>query len=174
MWEIQREVAMDFTPAGILAGIACIALTACPLVAAQCPIHSILIKGRVEHPPPNASVRVLLLYPPERHRKNLPGTDSQNESNERPGESAEAILDGDGFTIPVEFLTNDSRTEMTFQSRCGRQPLRVVVTLKRSDDPEGNEREYDRVSLDFPRQFKSGDSSHYLLRSALVLNPQQP
>ena len=163
---------MNFTLAGTLARISCIGLTACPLLAAQCPINSVVIKGRVEHPPRNASVRVLLLYPPDRHGKKLPGTDMEN--NERPGESAEAILDGDAFTIPVEFLTNDSRTERTVKSRCGRQPQSVVVTLKQSDGSGGNDQEYDRVSLDFPREFKSDDSRHYMLRSDLVLNRQQP
>lgn len=172
MGEVPTEVAMTSTLARTLARISCICLAACPPLAAQCPINSVVIKGRVEHPPRNASVRVLLLYPPDRHSKNLPGTDT--EDNQRPGESAEAILDGDTFTIPVEFLTNDSRTEMTFKAKCGRQPQRVVVTLTKGDASDGNDQEYDRVSLDFPREFKSDDSRHYMLRSDLVLNRQEP
>jgi hypothetical protein len=163
---------MTSTLARTVARISALWVAACPLLAAQCPINSVVIKGRVEHPPRNASVRVLLLYPPDRHSKNPPGTDTGNQ--ERPGESAEAILDGDTFTIPVEFLTNDSRTAMTFKSRCGRQPQTVVVTLKKGDGAEGNDQEYDRVSLDFPREFKSDDSRHYMLRSDLVLNRQGP
>lgn len=163
---------MTFTLGGTLARISCICLMSCQLLQAQCPVNSVVIKGRVENPPRNASVRVLLLYPPDRHAKNLPGSDMQN--NERPGESAEAILDGDAFTIPVEFLTNDSRTEMTFKAKCGRQPQTVVVTLKRSESSNGDDQEYDRVSLDFPREFKSDDSRHYTLRSPLVLNRQEP
>jgi len=163
---------MTFPSARTLARISCIGLAACPLLSAQCPIHSVVIKGRVEHPPHNASVRVLLLYPPDRHGKNLPGSDLDN--NERPGESAEAILDGDAFTIPVEFLTNDRRTEMSFKVRCSRQPQRVVVTLKKRDGSDSNDPVYDRVALDFPREFKSDDSHHYTLRSDLVLNRQEP
>lgn len=163
---------MTFLLARTLARISCLCLIACPLLWAQCPVNSVVIKGRVDNPPRNASVRVLLLYPPDRHAKNLPGTDMQN--NERPGESAEAILDGDAFTIPVEFLTNDSRTTMTFTAKCTRQPQTVVVTLKRGNPTDNNDEEVDRVSLDFPREFKSDDSRHYTLRSAIVLNRQEP
>jgi len=163
---------MTFTLATALARISCICLIACPLLHAQCPVNSLVIKGRVEHPPRNASVRVLLLYPPDPHKKYPPGTGM--ESNERPGESAEAILDGDAFTIPVEFLTNDSRTEMTFKSKCNRRPQTVVVTLKQNDESGSNDQEYDRISLDFPRDFKSDDSQHYTLRSDLVLNREEP
>jgi hypothetical protein len=164
---------MTFKRAGTVIRIWCICLIACPLLRAQCPVNSVVIKGRVENPPRNASVRVVLLYPPDRHARNLPGTDMQN--NERPGESAEAILDGDVFTIPVEFLTNDSRTEMNFKPKCSRQPQTVVVTLKKGDSSNSSsDQEYDRVSLDFPREFKSDDSRHYMLRSDLVLNRQEP
>lgn len=156
----------------ILAHSVCFGLIACPLMYGQCPVNSIVLKGRVERPPRNASVRVVLMYPPDRHAKNLPGTDMQN--NERTGESAEAILDGDSFTIPVEFLTNDNRTEMTFKSKCNRQPQTVVVTLKKTDNSGGNDQELERISLDFPREFKSDDSKHYMLRSDLVLNRQEP
>lgn len=161
---------MTFTRVRTLALISVVCLTACLLSYAQCPVNSIAIKGRVEHPPRNASVRVVLVYPPDRHAKNSP---TGIENKERPGESAEAILAGDAFTIPVEFLTNDSRTEMTFKSRCTRQPQTIVVTLKGKDTSGSNEGEaYDRVTLDFPRQFKSDDSRHYTLRSDLVLNRQ--
>jgi hypothetical protein len=143
-----------------------------PRLRAQCPVNSIMIKGRVEHAPRNASVRVVLLYAPDPHKK-YPATTGM-EDQERPGESAEAILDGDAFTIPVEFLTHDSRSEMTFKSKCNRQPQTVVVTLKRSNTSDNENQEYDRISLDFPRQFKSDDSRHYLLRSDLVLHRQEP
>jgi len=98
------------------------------------------------------------------------------ENNDRPGESAEAILDGDTFTIPIEFLTNDRRTVMTFDPHCSRKPRTVLVTLKRNNNSGSNDsdEEYDRVSLDFPRDFKSDDSQHYTLRSDLVLNREQP
>lgn len=162
---------MTFTLARTLARISCICLVLCSLSYAQCPVNSVVIKGRVEHVPRNASVRVVLLYPPDRHAKNLPGTDMQN--NQRPGESAEAILDGDTFTIPIEFLTNDSRTTMTYTAKCTRQPQTIVVTLKRGDSSDSDQ-DLDRVQLDFPSEFKSDDSRHYTLRSALVLNRQDP
>lgn len=162
---------MTFTAARTLALVS-LSLAVCPLLHAQCPVNSIIIKGRVEHPPRNASVRVLLLYPPDTHKK-YPTT-SGMEERARPGESAEAILDGDAFTIPVEFLTNDSRTEMTFKSKCNRQPQTVIITLKRSNASNNDDPEYDRVTLDFPREFKSDDSRHYTLRSDLVLNRQEP
>lgn len=163
---------MMFTLARIAIRACCIFLTACPLLSAQCPVNSIVIKGRVEHMPRNASVRVLLLYPPDPHQKYPTGTGMEN--NQRPGESAEAILDGDAFTIPVEFLTNDSRTEMTFKSKCNRKPQTVVITLKQNNSSGSSNDVYDSVSLDFPREFKSDDSRHYTLRSDLVLNGQQP
>lgn len=162
---------MTLTLARTLALVS-LGLMTCPLLHAQCPVNSIMIKGRVERAPRNASVRVVLLYPPDPHKKYSTTTGIEN--HERPGESAEAILDGDAFTIPVEFLTNDNRTEMTFKSKCNRQPQTVVVTLKRSNPSGGDDQEYDRVTLDFPREFKSDDSRHYVLRSDLVLNRQEP
>jgi hypothetical protein len=167
-----------------------LALTTCLIAHAQCPVDSIVIKGRVEHAPRNPSVRVQLLYPPDRHRKHAQGSDLGQ--NEQRGESAEAILDGNTFTIPIEFLTNDRRTVMNFDPACNRKPQTVVITLKQNgasndnddkndsndksdnDDQNDSDNEYDRVSLDFPRDFKSSDSQHYTLRNELVLNGQQP
>ena len=165
---------MTLTLARTLALTAFLLLTTCPSLLAQCPVNSIAIKGRVEHPPRNASVRVLLLYPPDPHGKHPPGTDADMEKNDQPGEAAEAILDGDAFTIPVEFLTNDRRTVMSFSSACSRKPRSVVVTLKQNGGSSSGDQELDRVSLGFPRDFKSDDSRHYMLRSDLVLNGQQP
>lgn len=161
---------MKSTLARTLVQIFCMGAMVCPSLQAQCPMNSIVIKGHVEHPPHNASVRVLLLYPPDPHRKHPVGTDN----NDRPGESAEAILDGNTFTIPVEFLTNDSRTEMSFLPKCSRKPHTVVVTLKQNDPSGSNDQEYDRISLDFPGEFKSDDSRHYRLRSDVILNGQEP
>jgi len=162
---------MTVGAARVVFRLSCISLITCSLAQAQCPVNSIVIKGRVEHAPRNTSVRVVLLYPPDPHRKNPPGTDMEN--NDQPGESAEAVLDGDVFTIPVEFLTNDRRTVMNFNSACSRKPRTVVVTLKQNDGSGGEDQEQDRVSLDFPHDFKSDDSRHYMLRSDLVLSGQQ-
>lgn len=156
---------MNITSARAVTLYLCLACL--PALRAQCPVHSIAVKGRVEHAPREASVRVVLVYPPDTHKKQPPGTDMEN--NDRTGETAEAVLDGDSFTIPVEFLTNDRRTALTFAVECGRKPRTVIVTLK-GIDRSGNIQEDDRVTLDFPRDFKSDDTHHYALRSELVLS----
>jgi hypothetical protein len=50
--------------------------------------------------------------------------------------------------------------------KCNRRPKTVIVTLVESD----GDREYDRVSLDFAKDFKMVDSSAYALQSDLVLS----
>lgn len=148
--------------------LSCSLLIASTLARAQCPVNSIVIKGRVEHLPRNASVRVELLYPPDPHRKRVPGTDMQE--TER-GEAAEAILDGDKFSIPIEFVTNNRRPLMSFGSRCDRKPDSVVITLKENGRVNEKGEERDRVTLDFPQDFKSDDAKHFTV-SDVVLNGQ--
>jgi hypothetical protein len=159
---------MTFPLARTLAFVSSLCLMLCALLHAQCPVNSIAIKGHVENPPRNASVRVLLLYPPDPYKKRS-GTEP-----DQPGESAEAILDGDTFTIPIEFLTNDRRTVMNFKPACERKPQAVVVTLKQGGTSDASDQELDRVSLNFPHDFKSDDSQHYTLRSELVLKRGEP
>jgi hypothetical protein len=161
------------------------------LAHAQCPVNSIRIKGRVEHLPRNASVVVQLLFAPDA-RAGKRGSDLPD--NAQRGESAEAILDGEAFSIPVEFVTNNRRPLMSFGSRCDRKPQSVVVTLKGNAAPNEDAREYDSISLDFPDAFKiddgkadgakpsasrddyklndskSSDARRYTLRSDLVLD----
>lgn len=139
------------------ARLSCLALIASTFAHAQCPVDSITIKGRVEHLPQNASVRVQLMY-----------------AKGQRGESAEAILDGATFTIPIEFVTNDRRTTMNFKPRCEHKPQTVVITLQESTASTEDVREYDRVTLDFPHDFKTDDSKHYTVSSEVVLNGQQP
>jgi hypothetical protein len=191
---------MIFGALKILAQCACIALIASTLAHAQCPVDSVVIKGRVEHLPLNASVQVQLLYAPDPHA----GKRRNDLSESQRGESAEAILDGATFSVPVEFVTNNRRPLMSFGSRCDRKPQTVVVTLKGNAASNENAREYDSVSLEFPDDFKiddgrvdaktaesksddakpgesknddfklndskTGDSRHYTLRAELVLD----
>jgi|HubBroStandDraft_1064217.scaffolds.fasta_scaffold562228_1 hypothetical protein len=148
---------MTFGTSKTLVHLLGISLIASALAHAQCPVDSVTIKGRVEHLPRNASVRVQLVYPKDQR-----------------GESTEAILDGATFTIPVEFVTTDRRTTMNFNPRCEHKPRTVVVTLQESAASTESVREYDHISLDFPHDFKTDDSQHYTVRSEVVLDGQQP
>lgn len=139
---------------------------------AQCPVNSIVVKGHVEHLPRNASVRVELVYPPDPRASRRRGGDF--DQNGPRGEAAEAILDGNKFTIPVEFVTNNRRTLMSFGSRCDRKPESVVITLKENDRVNEKGEERDRVTLDFPHDFKSDEASRYTLRTELVLDGEKP
>lgn len=144
------------------ARLSCFSVIACSFGHAQCPVDSVMIKGKVEHLPRNASVRVQLMY-----AKNKLG-------GEQHGESAEAILDGTTFSIPVEFVTCDRRTAMNFSPRCEHKPQSVVITLQESGASGEDVREYDHVSLDFPHDFKTDDSRHYTVRTEVVLDGEQP
>ncbi len=73
------------------------------------------------------------------------------------------VEDG-AFQIPIEFVTMQNSVFTNLPRRCGRKPKTVVITLLEND------RESDRVSLDFVKNFKMADASAYTLRSELVLN----
>jgi hypothetical protein len=135
---------------------------------AQCPVNSIVIKGHVEHLPRHATVKVELFYLPDPH---APRKRNQPDDSILRGESAEAILDGAAFSVPVEFVSNNRRPMMSFGSRCDRKPESVVVTLLTSAHAGDAAQELDRVSLDFPHDFKSDDQQHFTLTD-LVLNGQ--
>jgi hypothetical protein len=118
------------------------------ITLAECPVDAIVIKGRVDHGPGNARVRVQLIY-----------------SKDAPGESAEASVVNGTFTVPVEFLTQSKRSLLrNLTEKCDRKPITVDVTLFNADQ------EYDPVSLVFPKDFKMADPTAYTLRSELVLN----
>ena len=126
------------------------AIAALGLVAhAQCPVATIMVKGRVEHPTAKNDyrVRVQLIYP-----------------KHKPGESAEATVEDADFQIPLEFVTGQSSLFTNLPKRCGRKPQTVVITLLSGDQKS------DEVSLDFSRDFRIMDASAYTLRSALVLS----
>ena len=140
--------------AKVFAGILFFGLITGALGHAVCPVKVVVVKGQVNHAPPDAKVRVELTYP-----KNQ-GSDS-----------AEMTLDSERFSIPVEFLTQSRRPVLigSLREKCDRRPETVVVTLLGSNPPQ----EYDRVSLDLSKDFKSADPSAYNLRSEIVLNGPQ-
>jgi len=120
----------------------------CLVAHAQCPVDTVIVKGRVEHPIANDyRVRVALVYP-----------------KHKPGESGEVTVEDASFKIPVEYVTEQSSLFTNLPKRCGRKPQTVVITLLNGDQKS------DEVSLDFPRSFRMVDASAYTLRSELVLN----
>jgi hypothetical protein len=145
---------MIFGASKILAGILSLGLITCQLARGVCPVNVVVVKGQVKHAPPNAKVRVELVYPKKQ------GADS-----------AEMTLGSERFSIPVEFLTQSRRPLLvgSLGEKCDRKPETVVVTLVGSDPSQ----EYDRVSLDLKKDFKLADPSAYTLRSEIVLNGPQ-
>ena len=122
-----------------------LALSVCAL--AQCPVDSIVVKGRVENANPHSTVRVQLVFP-----------------KHKPGESGEATVEDGAFQLPIEFVTEQSSIFANLPTRCGRRPKTVIVTLLENDQ------QADQVFLDFARNFQLADPSAYTLRSKLVLN----
>ena len=116
---------------------------------AQCPVDTVIVKGRVEHPIAQTDyrVRVQLVYP-----------------KHKPGEAGEVTVEDAKFQIPVEFVTSQSSAFTNLPKRCGRKPQTVVITLLSGDQKS------DEASLDFARNFRMVDASAYTLRSELALN----
>ena len=138
-------------------------LTVCVVSAvllAECPIDRIVVNGQVEHAPPNATVKVQLIYP-----------------KDRIGESGDVTVQDGRFQIPVLFITQ-SRSPFLNGSipsqKCNRKPKSVTVALI------ANDQEYDRVSLDMEKDFKkigasdAWRSSDYALRSEVLLQGPNP
>ena len=121
-------------------------LALCGIAQSQCPVNTVLLKGRVENANANEKVRVQLIYP-----------------KKRPGESGEVTVENGTFQIPIEFVTMKSSIFSNLPKRCGRKPQSVVITLL------SNDQETDRAFLDFEKDFKFADPSAYTLRSELVL-----
>ena len=122
-------------------------LVLCGIAQSQCPVDTVIIKGRVENATANHKVRVQLVYP-----------------KKRPGESGEVTVENGAFQIPIEFVTMRSSIFSNLPKRCSRKPQTVVITLLNDNQ------ESDRVFLDFTKNFKPADASAYSLRSELVLN----
>jgi hypothetical protein len=124
-----------------------IGLALCTIARAQCPVNTVIVKGRVENASAHSQVRVQLVYP-----------------KDKPGESGEVTVEDGAFQIPIEFVTMQSSIFTNRPKRCGRKPKTVVITLLE------NGQRSDQVSLEFARNFKMVDASAYALRSELVLN----
>jgi len=149
---------MISSAARTLARVLCVGLISCSFVHAACPVNRVTVKGRVEHAPRNASVRVQLVY-----------------SKDQLGESGETTVENEMFNIPVAFLTQSRKPILigSVREKCDRKPSSVVVTLVEGDQ------EYDRVSLDLGTDFKMRDptpytytaaTAEYVLRSQVVLS----
>jgi hypothetical protein len=139
---------MVFGATRTLAGLFCVSLLAARIAHADCPINTVILKGRVEHASRDARVRVQLLY-----------------SKDLPGESGETSVENGTFSIPIEFLTLSKRPLLrNLPEKCNRKPRTVNITLIDADQ------EFDPVALDFAKDFKMADLSAYTLRSDLVLN----
>jgi hypothetical protein len=130
---------------GLILSIALITSTAAHTL---CSVDEVIVKGRVDHAPNHARVRVQLLY-----------------AKGVPGESGDVTVEDGRFSIPIQFLTQ-SRGPVINGSfgKCGRRPKTVIVTL--SDQSH----DYDSVSLDFATDFKMADSGTYTPRSQILLD----
>lgn len=127
-----------------------LALSSFAFANSRCSVDVVLVRGRVDHSPSHANVRVQLVYP-----------------KDMAGESGEVTVENGRFSIPIEFLTQSRRPVVDgILEKCSRRPQTVIVTLVGSD----GDHVYDRVSLDFAKDFKMTDSSAYSLRSELVLH----
>ena len=115
-----------------------------------CSVDDVVVRGRVDHAPRNAKVRVQLVY-----------------ARDTPGELGDVTIESGMFSIPVEFLTESRRPVFNgVLEKCSRRPKTVIVTLVERDQ----DHEYARVTLDFPKDFKMAGPNTYTLRSEVVLN----
>jgi hypothetical protein len=123
-----------------------VGLTLSVCAHAQCPVDSIVVKGRVENATPHSTVRVQLVFP-----------------KHKPGESGKVTVENGAFQIPIEFVTEQSSIFTNLPTRCSRKPKTVIITLFENDQ------QIDQVFLDFAKNFKLADPSAYTLRSPVVL-----
>ena len=133
-------------PAKVLVRILGVGLLLCAFACAQCPVDTVIVKGRVANANAHSKVRVQLVYP-----------------KEKPGESGEVSVENGAFQIPIEFVTMQSSIFSNRPKRCRRKPKTIIITLLENDQ------ESDEVDLAFPRDFRMADPSAYTLRSELVL-----
>ncbi len=140
---------MLFRAAKILESILSLVLITSTFAHA-CSVDEVIVKGRVDHVPSKAIVRVQLIY-----------------SKDARAESGDATVEDGKFSIPIQFLTQLRGPVINgYFEKCGRKPKTVIVTLTESDQSH----EYDSVSLDFAKDFKIADSGTYILRSQLLLD----
>jgi len=116
-----------------------------------CGTDVVIVKGRVEHSPRGALVRVQLVYPKQRH-----------------GESGDVTVEDGRFTLQIPFLTQSHAPVLigSLGEKCDRKPVTVVVKLISSDQTQ----EFERLSLDLKKDFKMEDPSAYAPRSEIVLS----
>lgn len=129
--------------------LAAFVLSALALAQAICPVDELQIKGRVDHAPANARVRVALIY----------GKDTV-------GESSDITVNGDEFRLSVDFLTQSRKPIVNGSfEKCKRRPASVVVTLVNSEGTH----EYDRATFDFARDFTMANPTMYALKPEVFL-----
>ncbi len=147
--ESNRGVAMILSAARTIAQVLCVSLITGTLAHGGCSVDVVTVRVRAERAPRDAKVRVQLVY-------------AQGQVED----SAEATVDSGAFNVPVEFLTQSRRPILigNFREKCDRKPKTVVITLVWSDQ------EYDRVSFEFPKDFKMAMPGSYTLPSEVVLN----
>jgi hypothetical protein len=134
--------------------VAAFVLSTLAFAHAMCPVDEVHVKGRVDDPPTNARVRMVLIY--------VDGA---------VGESSDTTLDKDEFRLSVDFLTKSRNPVIngTVLEKCKRRPTSVIMTLV---DSKGTN-EYDRVVFDFVRDFKLVDRTTYALKSEVLLRGHQ-
>ena len=131
----------------LILSVALISSTAAP---ALCSVDEVIVRGRVDHAPNNARVRVQLIY-----------------AKGMPGESGDVTVEDGRFSIPIQFLTQSRGPIMNGSfGKCDRRPKTVIVTLSERDQSH----EYDSVSLDFATNFKMADTGTYIPRSQFLLD----
>ena len=140
---------MSLAAAKTLSSLVTFVLITYTFVHAVCPVDQVIVNGTVDHAPSNAKIHVQLVYP-----------------RGMPGDAGEVTVENGKFSLPVDFLTQ-SRAPIVNGAleKCNRRPRTVIVTLVGDNE----EREYDRVTLDFARDFKRADSSSYVVRSAIAI-----
>jgi hypothetical protein len=158
---IQAQVRMMSAVTKTLIPILSTTLALCLNASAQCPVNTVIVKGRVvENPNAHSKVRVQLVYP-----------------KQKPGESAEATVEDGAFQMPVEFVTTQSSIFSNLPTRCSRKPKTVIITLLKNDQQSDqapdqaspDQEPLDQVFLDFATKFKMSDASAYTVRSEVVL-----
>jgi len=145
----------------LVAGLA-IGTTTTAFAFSWCGTETVILKGQVESPSRNASVRVQLLYATKPKQERL-----GKKEQEQIGESGEVTLENGRFTIQIPFLTLDSEHVIfaSLRDKCDRKPKTAVVTLLEGDQNE----ERDRISLDMAKDFTKTDATADTPRSAIVL-----
>jgi len=100
-----------------------------------CSVDDVLVRGRVDHAPSSAEVHVQLVY-----------------ARDMSGESGDAPVENGTFSISIDFLTQSRKPFVVngILEKCNRRPRTVIVRLVERDQ----DHEYDRVTLDFAKDFR--------------------